>query len=177
MCDPVSLTIAAIAVAGASAGLTYVGQAQAARAQSAMQGQNAATAIQSYRLQQSELQNQLLQQRSQTEQQDVQQTIAAEQARASERVSAAEGGLSGVSLSSILTQTNREQALNRAVSGRNYQTLQQEETNKEGQAYFDMQNRVNSVPGGIFPSLAAPILQTAGAGLNAYASYIYKPGK
>lgn len=174
MCTPELLFASSLFIAAGSGAMQYVGQRQQAQAQNQMAEQNAKSAQASYRLQQAQLQDQLLKQRAQVEQQDVSQTIDAARVQASARVSAAESGLSGVSLDSILMQTDRERAMQSAVNKRNVTTLQQESYNKDASAYFEMQNRVNSVPGGVFPNIGATVLGVAGAGLNAYGSYIYK---
>jgi hypothetical protein len=162
-----------IGLAGASAGLQFIGQSQAASAQSAMARAVAANAAGSYRAQTAFLDTQFLQQRAQLTQQSEAQNIQAEQVKARARTSAAEAGVAGVSLDAVLGDISRQQGRAADATAYNFDIAAFDNHNAKTNAYYGMVDRTNSVPMGVFPSLLSPLISTAGAALDAAGRYGY----
>jgi len=161
---------ASVAVSGVAAGLQYESQRQQAKRQDELASANQQNANNAYRVQQQQIQTHLLQQRSQFAQEDFQRDVQAAQVTSSERASAASAGVSGVSLESIMNNTDRQQAAGKYAIGYNYGISQLDAFNQENNAYYQTLDRRNAVPFGMYPNMAAPILDTAGAAFNALSS-------
>ena len=171
MCEPVSLSIASLALAATSATAGYIGQTQAANAQTAMALQVKQNAEQSFRAQQAAEAARFLQLQAQSSNEMQARTTEAAQARGRVLTAAAESGASGLNLDALVGDINRQLGLsttaldyNRKVKANDLQMGLQND-------YYQMVDRANSVPMGVRPSLLSPILSIAGAGLSSYAGY------
>ena len=150
MCDP--LTITAVALGAAQAGMSIQGQKQQAKAQEKMQ-KNASAAEQQRHLQQMSASRIRERQEMTSAAQAIQaSTKKAREARATGRVSAAEAGVSGLSVDALMNDMTRKEA---EYSFSIQQQQQFNQTNRNlGFQDGAMQSRMNLL------SINKPIAQT-----------------
>lgn len=172
MCDPVSLSIAGLALAGTTSTIGYIQQhraaTKAADENAAFFDANKKAAIDAEVLQSREIglrqSEELL--ASATAQQDI--NLSEEAALSTARVSAAEAGITGHSVDAVLndiaTQGSKERQRMQTNSELQQQQLQRE---KEG-VLAQAQGNINTVRQADIrqPSILTPILATSGAALN-----------
>lgn len=167
----VGSTIASTAVAAGGAGLSYAAQSQAAAAQNRMAVAIGRSANSSYLAQTAAINSRMLQERDAGLQQAQDTSIRALQAQGRAKAASAEGGASGVGLDEILTDINAQQGRTNAAIQYNYKTAGGNAYNQEQNSYYQAKNNINSVPFGVSPSLAMPILSTFGSALGAAGQY------
>jgi hypothetical protein len=185
MCDPVSLTVASVALAAGSAGLSIHGQQQQQMTKEGQKRQMSENerVMAANRKQATEAFISQVRQENLGKQQE-QETLAlkrdeystdAMQAQATARVAAADAGVGGQSLEMLLGDFNRQEAM---FMGKLLTNQQFAEQNREERitGYGDQfENRYNSVapyqPGPVAPvDFISPILGIASSGLNTYTS-------
>jgi hypothetical protein len=168
---PATLALVGTGLAAAQGFTQYQSQKQAANAQVALANAVAANAAGSYRTQTAYLDDRLLQTRDAAVQQDTANAIQGEQAKARARTAAAESGAAGVSLDNILGDLTAQQARNSQAIAYNYDVARQDTQTSKVNAYYQMQDRIDSIPLPAYPSLLTPILGTAGAALSNFSTY------
>lgn len=177
MCEPTTLLAASLVISAAAATSSYVGQQQAAKAQSAYNAQTssdgAKLAQQSYEIQ---TQQELLQGRQEAEAAALKtnqiQTGAAK-ARATAQVGAAESGVGGVALQELYNDFNSQESLSKESVDTNLAySREQEQTNLLGiQAGGDQRLASLIRPPVVGPSLLNAGLSFTGQALGAAGSY------
>lgn len=154
MCfDPLTLIIGAL-----SSVAQFAGQMQQSK-------QNEKNALQAFRNDQTALTLRQLQEQEATAQKTQETNIEEAQKVSEVKLSAAGGGVAGISVANIVGDVKRRAERNRSTQIRNTQmTLAQLQQEKEG-ARATAQSRINSVPR---PSALSLIAGIAGAGLDSY---------
>lgn len=166
MCDPVSLTIATVA----SAGMSYIGQQQAAKAQEKANRQSAALMMQNQALQIRALQNAEDEDRERTNEDIMDNQKAADAARATAAVAAGESGVSGLSVDALLGDLIRQESENRGdiLTSQDFRQRQRQ-LDREGIG-ITTQSQVNQLPRPEYPSFLGTALQAGIDGVNTYQS-------
>lgn len=177
MCEPTTLLAASLVISATAATASYVGQQQAAKAQTAYNNQiasdGAKLAEQSFEIQ---TQQELLQGRQEAEAAALKtnqiQTGAAK-ARATAQVGAAESGVAGVALDQLYADFNSQESLAKESVDTNLAySRQQEGMNLQAiQAGGDQRLASLVRPPVVGPSLLNAGLSFAGQALGAYGSY------
>lgn len=165
------LALASTAVGAVTAGVSYAAQSQQAAAQNRMAVAIGQSANSSYLAQTAAINSRMLQERDAGLQQSQDVSIRALQAQGRAKAASAEGGASGVGLDEILTDINAQQGRSNAAIQYNYKSSQVNAYNSEQNAYYSAKNQQDSVPFGVSPSLAMPILSTFGSALGAAGQY------
>lgn len=115
MCDPVSLTMAGLSIAGTTAG--YIGQQQAAADQAKYQNERysetARIALENYQSQINQQQARFGQEVALTADQAMANQIEAMKLRSTASVAAGEAGVAGNSVQALLDDFSRQEAMNR----------------------------------------------------------------
>ncbi len=161
MCDPVSLGIASFALGAAQSVMGFVGASQDAKAErEAAVRENAQT--------QNQLSLRQVQEQEAAARSNQSQNLEEAQAAADAEASAAVGGVSGLSLSSVLQDVRRRAANNRQATSENVKmTVAQLSLDKKGSANR-AQSRINAArPPNPF-TLVAGIGSAALGGFNEY---------
>lgn len=170
MCEPTTLTVAAIGIAAASAASSVYAQQQQAKASEKSAEAAQKNANRSFLLSSQASNERLAQEQAKTtaELTDVQRQR--QRAEATAKVAAGEAGVSGLSVDALLGDFRREEAVyrDRTLQNLDFQR-QQQELEKQG---FDAtrQSRINQANSQVSarPSFAGAALRIGGAGLQAY---------
>lgn len=167
MCEP--MTIAAVSLAALSAGAGVYGQREQAKAQNEMFAANARSANESAKLENEALAARQQQEREAAGQALVQNAMEAATVRGTNRAIAAESGLSGFSIDSLINETSMQEARNaETIEANQGFAAQQYQLERQGIS-ANARSRRNSVARGSFnPAVAA--LQIGGAAGGAYVS-------
>lgn len=161
------LVIAGTTLAGASAGLQFLGQQQAASTQEAMWHQTAALTSADLRLKYQQMQLREMEERAAFAQQTQEIQRRTMKAMGFTQASAAQAGVYGNSVNMLLADFGRQQAESLFALRRNAEMR----SRQMGLEMVGMQNagigNINrAYPSTTQPSLISPILQTAGMGLS-----------
>jgi hypothetical protein len=170
------LGVAGTAMAAVSAGLGFMGQQQAARAQQSQWHESARLAQEDLRLKQQQMVAREMEERSQFAQQS--EEIKRRSARAMGFTQAAAGvsGVYGNTVDVLIQEFGRQQAESLYAVQRN-RDMRSRQMNMEmlGMQQAAVSGIRRSAPTTGMPSFISPLLQTAGAGLN-YAGMFMGPG-
>lgn len=164
MCEPTTMAMLAIA----STAVSFVGQKQAADAQSAANQEGRNLAIQNQRLQIQSLQNQEDEENRRAQESILDNALDAEATRSTARVSAGESGISGLSVDALLGDLTRQETENRQDVLQTQDFGQrQRELDREGIG-ITAQSQINQLPLVEYPSFLEAGLSAASAGASAY---------
>lgn len=166
------------ALAVASAGMSYMGQAQAAKAQEAANRQATALALQNQQLQIRALQNQEDEDRAATQNEVLSNSRAADAARATSMVAAGEAGVSGLSVDALLGDLVMQETNNRnnLLTSQDYRQRQRQ-LDREGVG-ITTRSQINQLPTVQKPSILGSALQAGIDGVGAYRqSQIYNAAR
>lgn len=172
MCDPVSaLAIGSFVVGSAQAVVSYQASQADYKAKNAAYFQNIQNTETAERDDQTSiLQHQLQEQDKGTQKEQISQ-IEEAQKSSTEEVSAAEGGVSGVSVDNLLNDIAGKSELNRSYMDENMRWIVADTHNRLTNTGDQAAARIASVAQPIEPSILSPILGIAGAGLKAGTGY------
>lgn len=169
MClDPISAATLAISAASSVAG--FAQKQQEADAQNARYKQNYINSLAAARDNQRQLTDRQMQEQEATAQKDHQVLVEGAQRAADVSVSAAGGGVAGLSVDSLIADVGRNVALNRANLARNYEMTAAQLQEQKIATVTTAESRINSVAQASSPSFAGTALEIAGAGIKAYGS-------
>lgn len=170
MCAPALSAVMGLAVGVMQAGASYSAQQADYRAKSEAWRQNVTNSEAAARDEQRQILTQQMQEQDKTVQKD--HISFLEQAQKSSRVevSAAQGGVSGLSVDNLLADIAGKSELNRTYADRNYAFVAADITEKLHASDTRLQSRINSVQRPVEPSPLTPIIGIAGAGVNAFKS-------
>lgn len=161
------LVIAGTAMSAVSAGMQYVGQQQAARAQGAAWHEQARLVNEDLNLKYQQLHLREMQERESFAQQSMEITRRSMQAMGYTQAVAGAAGVQGNAVNMLMMDFGRQQAEAMAALQRNRE-MRAEQFSLEALGY--QQQGIATIHGGAPttspPSILSPILQTAGAGLN-----------
>lgn len=175
MCEPVSMTMLALSVAGTAA--SFAAQQQQASAQSSYENkQYAATgqaALTNYNQQTGAQGGRLIQNDAQAAQAQYQNAVNGMQARAHANTSAVEAGVGGNSVQDLLNDFTRVEATNADTIRTNNQWATQQSTQDERALQSQAQNRITAaLPAPVqYPSIAGSLVQMGASSLSAYDTY------
>lgn len=171
MCAPQLLAVAGFAVSAASTVVGFMGQQAQANAQDAAWKQNYTNALAAARDDQNQMTARQVQEADASSLKQHQQDIAVAQKQAEVSVQAASGGVSGISVDSLLNDVSREGDLNKLSIQRNFEaTVTQLQKEKDATNNTAL-NRINSMSPGQHPNPLAAGLNIASAGFGAYNDY------
>jgi hypothetical protein len=173
------LADASLAIAGASAGVSFAQQQANADSQNQAARANATMAAQSYRHQVAQSQLQELQARETQSNEMQKQAVSGAQARGRVAASAAEAGVAGLSVDELVSEFDRQETNYRAAATYNFGIYQRQQHEGLLGAQAQAKGRVASSLLSSGPSPFVPLLATAVAGLDAYGKYVYPatPGR
>lgn len=171
MClDPVSIGVMSFALSAASSVAGFAQKQQEADAQNARYQQNYVNSLAAARDNQQQITNRQMQEQEATAQKDNQILVEGAKRAADVSVSAAGGGVAGLSVDALLADVNRNVAQNRANLARNYEMTAAQLQEQKNSTVTQAESRINSVAQASSPSFAGTALEIAGAGIKAYGS-------
>lgn len=170
MCPPI-LAIAGFAVSAASSVMGFAAQSQQADAQTAAWQQNYTNALAANRDTENQDTERQLQEADAAGQKVALNNVQVAQKQASVAASAASGGVSGISVDSLVADIGQQGSMNKLTIQRNFQnTVSQLQAEKDA-SVDQAQSRINSMQPGTPPNPASLALNVAGAGLNTFNTY------
>lgn len=167
----VGMAIASFAIGAAQSVMQYQAASNQAEAQTAMYERNVEASNQATVNKYAHQQNRMIQEAAATSQEKQNIALEAEAARSTARVAAGEGGVTGLSVDSLIGDYHAKQGRYERTLDRNHQMnadyLRAEMDSTQAQG----QSRINSMQPGQKPSFAGAALRIAGSGLGAYSTY------
>lgn len=161
MCDPVTLGLLQFGIGAASTVANYSAQQQEAEA-------TKAAAEQAFQNEQSQINLRQMQEQDALRQKQQAQNIEEAEVKASAQVSAAEGGIAGVSVDNILSDVSRRAARNREVEATNTKNIITQLQAEKKASGSRAQSRINSAPK---PSPLSLVAGIGGAAIGGYGTY------
>jgi hypothetical protein len=171
MCAPAAPIISAVAgigVAALQAGASYSASEADYQAKAAAWRQNVINAESAARDEQVQIIGQQLIQQNKIAQQKHVSFLEQAQKEATVAVSAAEGGVSGISVDNVMQDIATKSQLNRTYADQNYSYIVADTVNKLKSSDDQEISRINSVERPVEPSPLAAIAGVAGAGVKAF---------
>lgn len=172
MCAPIALAAASFAIGAAQSVAQFQAQSEDAKAQEQAFWQNRSSALAAAADKQKSLAVREIQEGEKTTQKVSSSLREEAEKQAQARVSAAVGGVSGISVDNIVSDLGRRAAANRAVAEENYRNIALQLADERRATEAEAQTRINSVQRGRKPSTASLALGIAGAGVKAFGSYM-----
>lgn len=166
MCEPATLTAAALAITAASAAATVYSQQQQADAQKAMNSRQTTNITAASAANQNQVNVQEQQQREQAYQKKNENNIIAREAMARGQVAAGESGVSGLSVGYLLADlAGKRDRFNTSVDT-NYQYAFMNSENQRSNIGFDAQSAINGLKQPTMPDYIGSGLRIAQAGVD-----------
>jgi hypothetical protein len=171
MCDPVTIAAIGLGVSTASTGLGFLGSQQAAQSQTAANQSAADSARQSAILQHQTINTRVGQEREAA-------SIASQSATRSQRAAqsraftaAGEGGVTGNSVNTLISDIGRSFGRDRTIIGRDLRNTENQLGLQARGVTAGAQSRINQLPRPNYPSVFGTGLQLIGGGASAYNNY------
>ncbi|WP_067516908.1 virion core protein, T7 gp14 family [Endozoicomonas ascidiicola] len=168
MCDPVSIAVASMAMAGGSAIASHQAQSNQAKVQDALYEQNKVNSYASMRNQYLGIQNRQSQEMEAASQQVQQRTLQAMEDQATANVAAGEAGVSGFSVERVLQDMGASASRDISTIEQNRDWTMSQLTEEAKGIATQTQSRINGVSQGVKPSPWATAFQLGGAAVNSY---------
>lgn len=167
MCDPGSIAIATMAVGMAQAGTSAAAANADFAAKSSAWSQNVVNSEAAARDEDRQIIGNQLADQAKTNQQLQISTITQAQKQSAAAVSAAEGGVTGISVDNILQDIAGKSEVNRSYADENYKFIVADTQEHLNSSTDQAQSRINSMTVPLSPSPLTPLLGIAGAGIKA----------
>lgn len=158
-------------VSAASAVAQYAAQADQAAQQQARYDQNYQNSLAAARDQHNQLTLRGMQENEANAQKEHEINVEGATRAAEVNVSAAGGGVAGISVDALLADVARKVATNRAITKRNAEMTAQQLAMQQKGVVTQAEGRINSVAQGSPPSPLEPALKIAGAGLKMFSDF------
>lgn len=171
MCDPGSMALASLALTTASGVSSYMAQSAAADAQEEYNAQLRENAKQAYQNDLDALRLQQEQDVNASEEEILKNQIEARQTKARAKTAAGEAGVSGLSVSALLNDYNRQEAAYKDSIEHNLENRHKQRDLERTSAHTRYKSRVNSIQPVNRPSLIGTGLSIASEGLGTYSDY------
>lgn len=170
------MSLATFALSAMSSVASFAQKQQEADAQTERYNQNVQNALAAGRDQHNQLAlRQMQEQRADSQKQHVMNLEGAEKA-AEVSVSAAGGGVGGLSVDALLSDIRRKTAMNRATMSENYKMTAAQLQAQNKAVVNQEQSRINSMAPGSDPSPLGMVGEIVGSGLKAYGNYESRRG-
>jgi len=172
MCfDPVTLGVAQLLLGAASSFSTYAAQADQAAQQQARYDQNYQNSLAAGRDQHNQLTLRAMQENDAAAQKEHEIAVEGATREAEVNVSAAGGGVGGLSVDALLSDVALKVAQNRSITQKNANMTAQQLAMQQKGVVTQTESRINSVAQGSAPNPLEPILKTVGSGLKLFSEF------